>query len=98
LIYWENWDGDYQSGPTWRYTSTSPNYLAVYDYTDNSMPTTAGHTTYSRPNIRLHYPGTHDVAVTGIISPELYEGYSLPAGVDVLVNVKNTGINTETFL
>jgi len=89
LIYWENWDGDYQSGPTFRYTSTSPNYRAVYDYTDGSMPTTAGHTTYSRPNIRLHYPGTHDVAVTKIISPETVEGYG---NVPVSVKVKNTGI------
>lgn len=94
LIYWENWDGDYQSGPTWRYTTTSPSYRAVYRYADNAFPTTAGTRTYSRPNIRLHYPGLHDVAVTKIISPELKEGYG---SIPVTVEVKNTGLNTETF-
>ncbi len=52
-ILWYNWDGAYASGPNFRYTSTTPNYLACYKYSDGAMPTTNGTTTYNRPNIRI---------------------------------------------
>ncbi len=52
-ILWYNWDGVYASGPNFRYTSTTPNYLACYKYSDGAMPITNGTTTYNRPNIRI---------------------------------------------
>ena len=51
-ILWYNWDGAYQSGPNFRYTTTTAN-LACYKYGDGAMPTTVGTTTTSRPNIRI---------------------------------------------
>ncbi|MDD2424173.1 MAG: choice-of-anchor D domain-containing protein [Candidatus Cloacimonetes bacterium] len=59
-ISWENWDGDYVSGyPNFRYTSTTPAYLAVYKYADNTFPATlTGSTTYNRPNIQIVTPST----------------------------------------
>jgi hypothetical protein len=96
IIYWENWDGDYISGqPRWQYPGSSyaPNRVK-YRYADNAMPGDAYSASYYFPNIRIHYPGTHDVAVTDIVSPEAAEGYG---NVPVIVEVKNTGLNTETF-
>lgn len=52
-ILWQNWDGAWASGPAFRYTSTTPTYLACYKYSDGAMPTTNGTNYYSRPNIRF---------------------------------------------
>ena len=59
-ISWENWDGDYVSGyPNFRYTSTTPAYLAVYKYADNAFPGEAtGTRYYNRPNIQIVTPST----------------------------------------
>ena len=58
-ILWENWDGDYVTGyPTFRYTSTTPGYLAVQKTADNSFPTTTGTRTYNRPNLQIVTPST----------------------------------------
>ena len=56
----ENWDTDYVTGyPTFRYTSTTPNYLTVYKGQDNSFPNAVtGTRTYSRPNIQIVTPQT----------------------------------------
>lgn len=53
----ENWDTDYVTGyPTFRYTSTTPNYVTVYKNTDNSFPAVAGTRTYTRANITIVTP------------------------------------------
>ncbi len=52
-IYWENHDGDWSSGyPAFRGSSISGDY-AVYDYQDNSFPTSNGSFSSVRPNIKL---------------------------------------------
>lgn len=54
-ILWEDRSGDYFSGyPYFRYTSTSPTYLAAYKYQDNTFPAVSGTLYYNRPNIQLH--------------------------------------------
>lgn len=96
VIYWENWDGDYASGqPRWYYPGTSyaPN-RAKYRYADGSMPGDATSASGYFPNIRIHFPTDHDVAVTNIVSPEPVEGFG---SIPVRVEVKNVGLNTETF-
>lgn len=53
-ILYENWDGDYTTGyPSFSYTSTEPNYCAVYKNADNAFPAIDGTRYYNRPNIRL---------------------------------------------
>ncbi len=74
-IYWQNWDGAYASGPTFRYTTTAT-YLACYRYADGSMPTTAATSTYSRPNIRFL-----DALVSPPGSPSLLLPVDLATGV-----------------
>ncbi len=56
----ENWDGEYITGyPTFRYTSTTPNYLAVSKNQDNTFPAGInGARSYNRPNIQLVTPTT----------------------------------------
>ena len=94
MIYWENHDGDYDYPyPYFQYTSTSP-YRAVYKYQDGSFPAMTGTTTSYLANIRLQYQADHDVGITDIVSPDLAEGYGT---VPVTVEVKNFGLNTETF-
>ncbi|HOH97683.1 MAG TPA: choice-of-anchor J domain-containing protein [Candidatus Cloacimonadota bacterium] len=56
-ILWENWDGSYTSGyPNFRYTTTTPEYRAVYKYADDAFPTTTGTLYYNRPNIQFATP------------------------------------------
>ncbi|MCB5285341.1 MAG: choice-of-anchor J domain-containing protein [Candidatus Cloacimonetes bacterium] len=58
-IFWKNWDGDYVTGyPTWRYSSTSPDYKLVYKQADTTWPTTAGTRSTSRSNLALVTPQT----------------------------------------
>lgn len=58
-IFWKNWDGDYVTGyPTWRYSSTSPDYKLVYKQADTTWPTTAGTGSTSRSNLALVTPQT----------------------------------------
>ncbi|HOY84695.1 MAG TPA: choice-of-anchor D domain-containing protein, partial [Candidatus Syntrophosphaera sp.] len=59
-IMWRNWDGVYASGyPNFRYTTTTPDYRAVYKYQDNSFPADAtGTLYYNRPNLQLVTPQT----------------------------------------
>ena len=58
-LLFENWDGEYVSGyPTFRYTSTSPNYMMVYKYQDDSFPAGAGNSSYNRPNVAIITPST----------------------------------------
>lgn len=58
-LLFENWDGEYVSGyPTFRYTSTSPNYMMVYIYQDDSFPADAGNSSYNRPNVAIITPST----------------------------------------
>ncbi|MDP2401106.1 MAG: hypothetical protein Q8M66_03935, partial [Actinomycetota bacterium] len=56
----ECWDGSNPTGyPTFRYTTTSPEYRAVYKGQDGSFPgTLTGTRTYSRANIQLITPQT----------------------------------------
>lgn len=83
-IVWENWDGVYGSGyPTFRYTSTSPDYRAVYKYADDTFPgALAGTRYYSRPNIQFVTPSSTppnavtlnapaDLAVNQSVTPTL---------------------------
>ena len=54
-IVWLNNDGSWTSGyPSFYYTSTSPVYQTLYNYSDASMPTT-GNQSYSRPNLKIAF-------------------------------------------
>lgn len=54
LIYWAHNAGSYTTPyPSFKYTSTTPNYRAVHAYSDGGFPTGAGTQTYNRPNIRF---------------------------------------------
>ena len=58
-LLFENWDGEYVTGyPTFRYTSTTPNYMMVYKAQDNSFPAVAGARSYNRPNVAIITPST----------------------------------------
>ena len=52
LIYWYNKDGSYEGSTCQWYANTSNNTLAVYNYSDGSMPTGGGNTT-PRPIMRI---------------------------------------------
>lgn len=56
----ENWDTDNPTGyPTFRYTSTSPDFRAVYKGDDTAFPSTlTGTRTTSRPNVQIITPQT----------------------------------------
>ncbi|NLK50680.1 MAG: hypothetical protein GX294_08530, partial [Candidatus Cloacimonetes bacterium] len=67
----ENWDGDYVTGyPTFRYTSTSPDYMAVGKNQDNSFPAgIVGARSYNRPNIQLVTPTTTPPDIAVLVAP-----------------------------
>jgi hypothetical protein len=77
MVYWMNDEGAYNTSPTFRYTSTSPAYMAVYGGADDvtTIPTSAGTTTYNRPNARFimaspsePYSG-NNLSLSSIVSP-----------------------------
>jgi len=70
LLY-ENRDENNPTGyPTFRYTSTSPNYLTVYKGDDNSFPESlTGTRTYSRANIMLVTPSTSPPTAATLVYP-----------------------------
>lgn len=56
-ILWENYCLNGVTGnPTFRYTSTSPDYRNVYKYQDGTFPAVAGTRSTSRPNITIVTP------------------------------------------
>lgn len=58
-ILWENLDGSGLTGsPTFRYTSTTPDYRNVYKNQNTTFPTTAGTRTYNRSNLTIITPST----------------------------------------
>jgi hypothetical protein len=67
----ENWDTDYVTGyPTFRYTSTTPDYRTVYKGQDNSFPSgVVGTRSYSRANIQLVTPTTTAPDPAVLVSP-----------------------------
>ncbi len=66
----ENWDGSYVSNyPNFQYTSTTPDYKAVYKQLDANFPTDNGTRTYNRPNIQLITPFTTQPDPAVAISP-----------------------------
>ncbi|MDX9835305.1 MAG: CARDB domain-containing protein, partial [Desulfobulbus sp.] len=67
----ENWDGNYVTGyPTFRYTSTTPDYKAVYKNQDNTFPAGInGLRTYNRPNIQLITPTTTPPDAAILVGP-----------------------------
>lgn len=74
----ENWDADYVTGyPSFRYTSTSTNYMTVYMATDTSFPTVAGTRTYSRANITIVTPSV-DPPNPAILGYPADTGYLYP--------------------
>lgn len=98
-IFWKNWDGDYVTGyPTWRYSSTSPDYKLVYKQADNTWPTTAGSRSTSRSNLAivtpqtdppnpavLIYPGNGSYSfLDGVLSWS--DGGGMPTGYDVYLD------------
>jgi hypothetical protein len=53
-ILWKNRNGAILDGfPQFRYTTTSPNYRAVYKNADGAFPISAGTKTYYRPNVQI---------------------------------------------
>ena len=67
----ENWDGSWASGyPNFQYTSTTPDYMAVYKYLDANFPTVDGNRTYNRANIQLITPTTTPPDPALVVSPQ----------------------------
>ncbi len=53
-VLWKNWDGERQENyPQFRFTTSSPNYRAVYNHADGSFPTSSGTRYYNRPNLQI---------------------------------------------
>ncbi|MCB5228818.1 MAG: carboxypeptidase regulatory-like domain-containing protein [Candidatus Cloacimonetes bacterium] len=67
----ENWDGAWVSGyPTFNYTSTSPEYMAVYKPLDANFPSgVVGTRTYNRPNIQFVTPTTTPPDAAVVVAP-----------------------------
>jgi hypothetical protein len=80
-IMWRNWDGTWGSGyPNFRFTTTNPDYCAVYKYQDNSFPADAtGTRYYSRPNLQLVTPQTTPPSPAVAIYPTL-DGWTFTDG------------------
>ncbi|MBO4581934.1 MAG: hypothetical protein J5701_06595, partial [Bacteroidales bacterium] len=57
MLYWINMDGAYTGSNTWRYTSTSPNYKAVYSYSDAGLTSGSITRTYNRSVVRFNVMG-----------------------------------------
>jgi hypothetical protein len=99
LIHWTNYNGNWGSpSASWTSTSTSPDYMSVYRYTDGGFPTSAGTLSYNRPNARFYIIGfgndTNSVALTKIISPT--DTAPCFQTVPVQVVIKNKGIDNLT--
>ena len=97
LVYWINNDGSYwdNTNTQWKATSMSPTYMALYNYQDNSFPTSSGNLYYLRPDIRFYVLGSSDdtnsVSLYEIKSP-LDSVIAAPAHqVPVVVQIKNQG-------
>ena len=95
----ENWDADYVTGyPTFRYTSTSTNYMTVYKAQDNSFPAVAGTRSYNRSNITIVTPSTEPPNPAVLIYPanggwmfldgalSWSDGGGMPTGYDVYLD------------
>ena len=96
VIYWENWDGDYDSGyPYWQYTSQTNRAKYYYnDYNDPDDPGSAtGYLCSYVPNIRLYYPNANDVGVTAINEPT---GTIIQGTQTIKVQVENFGTNDQS--
>ena len=98
-IFWKNWDGDYVTGyPTWRYSSTSPDYKLVYKQADTTWPTTAGTRSTSRSNLALVTPQTDPPNPAVLVYPadagwcfldgvlSWSDGGGMPTGYDVYLD------------
>ena len=67
----ENWDSTWSSNyPNFQYTSTNPDYKAVYKHQDASFPAVDGTRTYNRPNIQLITPTTTPPDPAVAVSPQ----------------------------
>lgn len=80
-IMWRNMDGTWSSGyPNFRFTTTNPDYCAVYKYRDDSFPADAtGTRYYSRPNLQLATPQTAPPNPAVAIYPTL-DGWAFTDG------------------
>lgn len=80
IVYWQNWDGDWDSGyPYFYYTSQT--YRAKYKYQDGTFPEVAGSRGSYAANIRLHYFSLYDVQYTDDLGdgtyPSPYDGQTV---------------------
>jgi hypothetical protein len=83
--------------PSWRYTSTSPNYQNRYGYSNTTWPTSLTRTT-SRPNIRFTLspssPPSTDVGVHAILYPQAR--HFVNTQMTPLTRIKNYGTLAQT--
>jgi hypothetical protein len=101
-ILWENQCNNGLTGyPTFRYTSTSPDYKNVYKYQNDSFPAVSGTRSTSRPNITIVTPQTDppNPAILGYpadggwafldASLSWSDGGGMPEGYDVYFGTTN---------
>ena len=83
--------------PSWRYTSTSPNYMNRYGYSTSTWPTSLTRTT-SRPNIRFTFspsqPPSTDIGVHAIHYPQAR--HFVNTLLTPVARVKNYGTAAQT--
>lgn len=101
-ILWENYCMNGVTGyPTFRYTSTSPDYRNVYKYQDGSFPAVAGTRNTSRPNITIVTPSVDPPNPATLIYPydgsyafldgtlSWADGGGMPSSYDLLLDTVN---------
>ena len=86
MIYWYNKDGSYEGSTCQWYANSSNSTMAVYNYSDGSMPTAAGSPT-NRPIMRIVSGGiVNDSNSVGIDDFAMYD--SVPTSPTTQVPVK----------
>jgi hypothetical protein len=113
MVYYENHKGSISAGyPGFRYSSTNPDYQAIYRNQNSSFPAQDGFFSYSRPNIKVamregtgcrsnRVPATAVVVLppndAGISSIDSPPAITQTGStLPVIVEVKNYGTNTLT--
>ena len=91
ILYWENMDGTWSGSNSWKYTSTSPTYKAVYSYSDAGMTSGSITRIYNRPVVRFNVKGEsypdNSIELVSIDAPtqdSVFGGIAAPVKVTIL--------------
>ena len=83
IIYWENWNGtSIINNPTFRYTSTSPDYMTSYDYSETSFPMDDGYKTTSRANIQITFSPETNMSIVSSTTEQAGSGLVMQGTVN----------------